>query len=120
MVPRNVDDVVDEYSGLARTVLDYSLEMKRLVDAAKEPGFSKEHFASLAELVAVGDFERVGNFKDLMTWDEYVTFLTNWAPTAQWACSFRRVTESGNLVHLELEERTTTGDVASAVNSLSV
>lgn len=117
---RDVEDVVDEHSGLSRAVLEYSLLMKRLVREAGEPGFSAERFAPLAELVAVDDFDRVGNFKELMDWDEYVAFLLRWAPTADWDCSFKRISEVPGLVFLELEERTTAGGVTSAVNSLSV
>jgi len=120
MVLRDVGEVVDDYSGLSRKVLDYSLIMKRLVDRAKEPGFSVESWAPLAELVAVDGFERVGNFKEVMDWDQYVSFLTSWAPSADWKCSFKRITEAPNLVFLELEERSTVGDISSAINSVSV
>jgi hypothetical protein len=60
---KDVEEVVDDYTGLSRKVLDYSLIMKRLVDRAKQPGFSAESWAPLAELVAVDEFERVGNFQ---------------------------------------------------------
>ena len=110
-----------EHSGLSRTVLEYSQLMKQLVDAAKQPGFSVESWAPLAELVAVDDFERVGPFKDAMRWDEYVRFLTDWATSSGWECSFKRITEiPAGLVFLELEERSEVGDFTSFVNSLSV
>ena len=66
--------------------------------------------------MAVDVFERVGNFKETMAWDDYMTFLAAWMPTADWACSFKRITEAGNLVFLELEERAGGG----AVNSASI
>ena len=34
-----LDAVVDDHTGLSRTVLDYTLEMNRIIDAAKTPGF---------------------------------------------------------------------------------
>jgi hypothetical protein len=75
---RELSDVVGEHAGLSRTVLEYGLLMKRLVERAKRPGFSVESWAPLAELVAVDDFDRVGPFKEVMDWAEYVAFLTNW------------------------------------------
>ncbi len=117
---REVSEVIDGYSGLSRVVLDYSQLMKRLVDSAKQPGFSVDSWAPLAELVAVEEFERVGNFKEVMNWEEYVGFLTNWAPSSDWECSFKRITETGNTVFLELEERSRTGEFSSVVNSVSV
>lgn len=117
---QDVNDVVGDYQGLSRTVLDYSLLMKRLVDHAKEPGFSAESWAPLTEIVAVDEFDRVGPFKDEMNWDEYTRFLTDWATSSEWECSFKRITQAGGLVFLELEERSEIGDFKSTVNSLSV
>ncbi|MFA7585483.1 MAG: hypothetical protein WCY11_04690 [Novosphingobium sp.] len=120
MALSELDVVIGQYSGLARKVLDYSQTMKRLVDAAKQPGFSAESWAPLATMVATDRFKRVGNFKEVMNWDEYVAFLTGWAMHSEWECSFRRVTAGSNVVFLELEERSRTGGVGSVVNSVSV
>ena len=62
----------------------------------------------------------MGNFKEVMNWQEYVTFLTNWASNSEWECSFKRITEAGNVVFLELEERSRIGDFSNSVNSVSV
>lgn len=120
MALKEVSDVIGGYTGHSRTVLEYSLLMKRLVDEAKQPGFSAASWAPLAELLAVDEFERVGNFKEVMNWQDYVGFLTNWAVSSEWECSFKRVTESGGVVFLELEERSKTGEYRSVVNSMSV
>ncbi len=120
MVLQEVGDVIGEYSGRSRTVLEYSVVIKRLVDEAKNPGFSVESWAPLADLVAVDEFERVGPFKEVMSWDDYVKYLANWAASSEWDCSFRRVTEVSDLVFLELEERNKLGDFSNVVNSLSV
>ena len=47
-------------------------------------------------------------------------FLTGWAMSSDWECSFKRITEVGNVVFLELEERSKIGDFKSVVNSMSV
>ena len=120
MAMKEVSEVVGRYSGLSRKVLDYCLLMKRLVDAAKQPGFSIKSWAPLASLVSADEFERVGNFKEVMNWGNYVGFLTQWAMTSGWECSFKRITENGNVVFLELEERTKVGGYSSVVNSMSV
>ena len=115
-----LDAVIGNYTGLARKALDYSQMMKRLVDEAKHPGFSVESWAPLAAFVDTERFERVGNFKEVMTWGEYVGFLTGWAMGAEWECSFKRVTEGDGVVLLELEERSQMGGAANVVNSVSV
>jgi hypothetical protein len=117
---QEISDIIGQYSGLSRKVLDYSLLMKQKVDEGKHPGFSEESWAPLAAMVDTATFERVGNFKEVMTWPEYVAFLTGWAASAEWEGSFKRITESGDLVILELEERSVTGGYSSVVNSVSV
>jgi len=120
MALKEVSEVLGDYTGLSCIVLEYSLIMKRLVDEAKQPGFSIESWEPLADLVATDEFERVGNFKEVMDWQDYVTFLTNWATTADWECSFKGIYESSGVVFLELEERSKFGENRSVVNSLTV
>lgn len=115
-----VEDVIGAHTGRPRAVLQYCKVTKRLVDEAKKPGFSADSWGPLAELVAVGEFERVGAFKEVMNWPDYVEFLTNWATSSKWECSFKHITESGGRVFLELEERSEVDDFSSVVNSLSV
>jgi hypothetical protein len=119
-VMKDVSAVVGQYSGLSRTVLEYSLTMKRLVDAAKKPGFSDDSWAPLTKFVATEEFQRVGNFLEVMTWRDYVAFLTKWATGSEWDCSFKRISESAGVVFLELEERSRVGKHANVVNSCSI
>lgn len=116
----DLQTVIGRYAGLARKALDYTQTTKDLVDASKQPGFSAGRWSALAALVDTRAFERVGNFKEVMTWDQYVGFLDGWARTSDWECSFKRVTEHGNIVLLELEERSTIHGATTAVNSVSV
>ena len=116
----DVSDIIGDYSGNCRTVLDYCMATKRTVDVAKQPGFTIDGWAPLAELVDTDNFVRVGNFKEIMSWQQYVSFLTKWATSAQWECSFKRITAKGNVVFLELEERNGRGDSRNSVNSMSV
>lgn len=115
-----VDAIIDDYTGSSQAVLRYTQMVKRLADAAKRPGFTAEDWAQLAALVDTGDFQRVGNFKEVMNWTEYLGFMTNWAPSSEWDASFKRVSEVGGVVFLELEERSQVGDFTSVVNSMSV
>lgn len=117
---KDVNEVIGDYSGRAHTVLRYTQTVKRLADAAKQPGFTADDWAPLAELVDTGAFERVGNFKEVMNWTEYLGFLSSWAPSSQWEASFKRISEIDGAVFLELEERSQVGDFTSVVNSMSV
>ncbi len=119
LVLQEIEDVIGATSGLSREVLAYCAVMRDLVAESKNPGFAADRLDELAAFVDVDDFERVGPFKDAMSWPEYAAFLASWMPTAEWDCSFKRITETGNLVFLELEERLG-GDARSAVNSASV
>lgn len=117
---QDVKDVIGDYTGNARKVLEYSLVMKHLVDEAKQPGFTTANWAPLRELIAVEEFERVGNFMEVMTWPIYVEALTKWAVSADWECSFKRISEIDGRVFLELEERGNAEGYSSVVNSCTV
>ncbi|MDV3125865.1 hypothetical protein M1247_13130 [Mycobacterium sp. 21AC1] len=116
----NLREAIDNHRGNARRALEYAAITKSVVDSARQPGFSESSWNPLRELIAVDEFVRVGNFKEIMRWDEYVAFLTGWAANAEWECTFKRITESDGLVFLELEEHSVVGEFDSMVNSLSV
>lgn len=115
-----LNDVLATATGRSRAVLEYSQITKRLVDAAKDPGFTAADWAPLAELIDIDNFVRVGPFKEVMDWASYAEFLTNWAKSSEWDCTFQRLTETPDVVFLELEERSRSGDFSSVVNSVSV
>ena len=115
-----VDEVFAPATGRSRIVLEYSRITKRLVDAAKNPDFTSADWAPLAELIDVDNFVRVGPFKEVMDWATYAEFLTNWAKSSEWDCTFQRLTETPDVVFLELEEHSRIGDFSSVVNSVSV
>lgn len=106
---------------LSRKVLEYGDIIERTVRAAKEPGFSEAGWDELAALLDTAKFERVGNDKVRMGWEVYRGLLTGWATTTDFWSEFRRISEVGNLVFLELTEHNTQrGGVESVVNSLSL
>jgi hypothetical protein len=109
-----------DHGPLARKVLEFEKTIKRLVTAAKQPGFTSADWAPLAELVAVDEFERVGPWREVMSWQEYTDFLTRWASSTEFETTLRRISELPGLVFLELEERNAKADGVTVVNSLSV
>lgn len=113
-------DVIGQTTGRSRAVLEYSQVMADLVKSAKDPSFTAESWAPLAELIDVDDFVRIGPFKDEMNWAGYTEFLTNWAKSSEWEAEFKRVSEAGDVAFLELVETSRIGDFSSVVNSASV
>ena len=106
---------------LAQQVLDFEATVKRLVKAAKDPGFTAAGWAPLAEFVAVREFERVGTWMEVMNWQQYTEFMTQWARSSLgFDTVLRRISELPGLVYLELEERHTRPGGVAVVNSLSV
>lgn len=116
-----VAEIIDNYSGLARKVLDYSVTVKGLADECKQPGFKNEKWDELfSEFFDKENFLRIGHLKEEMDYPAYVEFQTKWAPVSDWECSFKRITEEDNVVFLELEERATVQGYTNVVNTLSV
>jgi len=106
---------------LAQQVLDFEATVKRLVKAAKDPGFTAADWAPLAEFVATGEFERIGTWMEVMNWQQYTEFMTQWASSSMgFDTVLRRISELPGLVYLELEERHTRPGGVAVVNSLSV
>ena len=106
---------------LAQRVLDFEATVKRLVKAAKDPGFTAAGWAPLAEFVAVREFERVGTWMEVLNWQQYTEFMTQWASSSMgFDTVLRRISELPGLVYLELEERHTRPGGVAVVNSLSV
>ncbi|MFA7601367.1 MAG: hypothetical protein WCY29_00040 [Novosphingobium sp.] len=105
----------------ARKVLQYGEIIERTVRAAKEPGFTEAGWDELAALLDVDRFERVGNDKVAMGWAVYRGLLMQWATTTDFRSEFRRISEVGNLVFLELTEHNTPrGGSESVVNSCTL
>jgi hypothetical protein len=109
-------------TALAQQVLDFEATVNRLVKAAKDPGFTAADWAPLAKLVATGEFERIGTWMEVMNWQQYTEFMTQWARSSMgFDTVLRRVSELPGLVYLELEEQhTRDGGGLAVVNSLSV
>jgi hypothetical protein len=105
---------------LAATVLEYDRIISDLVKAAKEPGFSRASWAPLEELIAVGEFERVGILRETMNWEQYVDFLTKWAASKEFSTTLRRINQVPPLVYYEVEEHHAMGEETKVINSMSV
>jgi hypothetical protein len=106
--------------------MQYGEIIERTVRAAKELGFTEAGWDELASLMDIAKFERVGNDKVAMGWDVYRGLLMMWATTTDFWSEFRRISEVGNLVFLELTEHNTPigslggGGLESVVNSCTL
>jgi len=100
---------------LSRVVLEFDRTIKRLVEKAKQPGFTLADWAPLANLVAVEEFSRIGVWREEMNWQEYIEFLTKWATSTTFDDTLRRITEVSNLVFFEIQERNGGADDAGEV-----
>jgi hypothetical protein len=105
---------------LSETVLCYDRIISSVVQAAKQPGFTKADWAPLEELIAVDDFERIGILRETMTWSQYVDFLTGWAASKGFWTRLRRITEHAPLVFYEVEEHHLKDGGETVINSMSV
>jgi hypothetical protein len=107
-----------EHAGpLTRRVFAYVEALEQLAPRVK----SADDWAPLAEFVAVDAFERVGTFLEVQNWQQYTEMLTQWGSTiGRFETTVRRITESGQLVYYEVEERHHRGDHVHVVNSMTV
>jgi len=59
------------------------------------------------------EFRRVGAYLEELDWDAYVAFLTQWAGSTRFEMTVFRVSEIGNVVVQEIEERHCRSSIAS-------
>jgi len=90
---------------LSRKVLDYSDLHESLVQDSKGSSFSQSAWLELEQYVDPIQFERTGTFKEIVNWQQYLKMLSEFGSAATWEGTFKSITESGNTVYLELEER---------------
>lgn len=108
---------VAELGPLAQIVLKYG----EMIEArATAQGSAPADWAPVAELVAVDEFQRVGAYQEVMTWDEYVKFLSAWAGSTRFEATVFRITEIGRTVFQEIEERHYRGDDFIRKNVIAV
>ena len=112
--------MADERTGdvgvLADTVLEFLRRMERLVNEAGA-GVTSDHWAPLAEMVAVDEFQRFvptdafgsGDMAawsaTAMGWEHYLELFNGWGPVApHYSNRILRVAEFPGLVYVEIEE----------------
>jgi hypothetical protein len=104
----------------AGAVARYNEIMQEVSDKAKQPGFTKDGWNALAEVVDAENFQRLGSFMEVQTWPQYVDMLFAWGASTKFSSEFRRMIEGendeGGIVTLELQENNNGG----LVNSLSM
>ena len=92
----------NELGPLTRLVQKYSELME---SRATAKGCTATDWEPLNEFIAVDEFKRVGAYQEVMTWPEYVNFLTQWAGSTRFEMTVHRITEVGRVVFQEIEER---------------
>ncbi|PEQ13146.1 hypothetical protein B2G71_06745 [Novosphingobium sp. PC22D] len=88
----------------ARKVLAYVDAIKETVERAKAPGFDASGWDEVAAMLDTEKFRRVGNDKAEMGWPVYRDLLMQWGTTTEFWSEFRRISEVGSRVFLELTE----------------
>ncbi len=116
----NISEAAQRYSGLSRKALEYGMCQMRIAERAKGPDYSEDEWDALDEFVDKESFQRIGNFKEVMTYDDMKGFLKLWCLSSSWEGAFKRIHEHDNVVYLELEERNTYNGETTIVNSVSV
>ena len=114
----------EDYKGLARKVLQYCDNFRRIAEKIKQQRFSEADWAPMEELVDVANFQRVGVFLtnrvEVSNWQQYKKFIAEYGGVTSWEGTLRRITEVPSLVFLELEERNTREGVTDVSNTVTI
>lgn len=114
----------DSFTGHSRTVIRYSEAFMEVAGKMKQPGFSDADWAPLESLVDTANWERMGVFltpqSEVIGWEKYKHYITQYAGGTSWEGTLRNITEQGNRVILELEERNTRGGETDVSNTVTI
>lgn len=111
---------VKELGPLSRIVMEFCKLHDVIVPRAKAAGFAASGWAPMAELVATDEFKRVGAYLEVMNWNQYTAFLTQWASDTAFDSTLRRISEAGRAVFYEIEERHFRGEESIVKNVMAV
>lgn len=114
----------ERFSGLSRTVLEYSEAFSAIVAKAKTSALTDADWAPFERLVDVDAFERHGVFlgakAERFGWKTYTSYISQYAGGTAWEGTLRNITETPGRVILELEERNTRDGVTDVSNTVTI
>jgi hypothetical protein len=110
--------VVDEIGPLAKVVNAFTAKQGEVLAAGVR---SPEDYAPVAEFVDVANFKRVGAYLEEFDWPAYCEFLAGWAAGGtQFEFTVFHISEIGNAVFQEIEERHRRGEELIRKNVIAV
>lgn len=112
------------FTGLTQQVIAYGEGFEHVIAALKQGEADEADWARLEALVDAAAFERVGMFLtaevETIDWPTYRRYVSQYGHMTGWDGKLRRITESGNVVFQELEERNTRAGVTDISNTVTV
>jgi hypothetical protein len=81
---------------------------------------SPDDYDPMSQFIAVEDFKRVGAYLEELDWEAYKQFLAGWATGTRFEFTEFHITEAGNAVFQEIEERHYRGDEFIRKNVIAV
>lgn len=110
--------VVDEIGPLTRIVYAFVEAQGKVMQAGVS---SPRDWEPVAEFIDPDKFRRVGAYLEELDWPQYREFLTRWAAGGtRFEMTMFHVTEAGNAVFQEIEERHWRGDEFIRKNVIAV
>jgi hypothetical protein len=112
------------FTGLTRKVIEYSEAFSQMVEKAKNRPLADSDWEPIERLVDTNAYRRMGVFlgpeAEIIDWPKYKYYVTQYATGSSWEGTLRHVTEQGNRVILELEERNSRDGVTDVSNTVTI
>ena len=104
----------------AQQALDFVGALKQIAERANQPDFAAVAWDALAQYVATDNFLYVGRHKEALRWPDFLARLDCWSRATDFASAVERVEQDGNLVFVQLDERSTTDDGARRLATMTI
>lgn len=112
----NATETSSEPGPLSQLVLKFA-EMIEAGATGRGEAMDWEPFKAI---VATDSFTRVGAYQEVMDWKGYTDFVSEWAGQTEFESTIFRISEVGNVVFKQIEERHRRGDEFIRKNVLAV
>lgn len=109
---------VGELGPLTKIALRWS---EGIAERTSGQGATNADWEEISDCIAVDEFKRVGAYLEELNWSEYLRFLTQWAGGGtRFEMTIFRISEIGDSVFQEIEERHYRGDEFIRKNVMAV
>ena len=102
---------------MSEVALKYSILMRDLLIEAKKKPMTEADWGPISDLIDTENFQPMGNFREMVNWQQYLGLITPWANEQHWDFIAKGYTEGEDYA---IQELTEFADYPALIDSVSI